>query len=76
MVFNLMQAPHRWLDQNGSYIAFLVYSNNSVLPTKADVSESSNEYFPLNKNQVECNWGDGSPPFTGQLDKITPETVS
>ena len=43
MVFNPdVQAPHRWLDQNGSYIAFLVYSNNSVRPTKADVSDSRN----------------------------------
>ena len=26
--------------------------------------------------QVECDWGDGSPLFTGQLDKMTPEIVS
>ena len=25
---------------------------------------------------MECNWGDGSAHFTGELDKITPETVS
>ena len=42
IIFNFVQAPHRWLDQNGSYIAFLVYSNNSVRPTKADVSDSRN----------------------------------
>ena len=78
MVFNPdVQAPHRWLDQNGSYLAFLVYSNSSVLPTKADVSESGLfGHTSLFLQQVECNWGDGSPPFTGELDKITPETVS
>ena len=74
-----VQAPHRWLDQNGSYLAFLVYSNSSVLPTKADVSESAtfgHTSLFLQQHQVECNWGDGSAHFTGELDKITPETVS
>ena len=70
-----VQAPHRWLDQNGSYLAFLVYSNSSVLPTKADVSESAT-FWSYQQHQVECNWGDGSAHFTGELDKITPETVS
>ena len=73
-----VQAPHRWLDQNGSYLAFLVYSNSSVLPTKADVSESAtfgHTSLFLQQHQVECNWGDGSPSFTGELDKITPEPV-
>ena len=82
IIFNFVQAPHRWLDQNGSYIAFLVYSNNSVRPTKADVSDSrvlgclEISILFLCQHQVECNWGDGSPSFTGELDKITPEPVS
>ena len=45
-----------------------------ILPKTRCVSRS----FTFNSlaKQVECDWGDGSPLFTGQLDKMTPEIVS
>ena len=74
MVFNPdVQAPHRWLDQNGSYLAFLVYSNSSVLPTKADVSESGlfghTSLFLQQHIRWNATGGMGRHPSQGNLTK-------
>ena len=45
-----------------------------ILPKTRCVSR--NFTFNSLAKQVECDWGDGSPLFTGQLDKMTPEIVS